>query len=171
MVAENSAVERPHEAFHVDGRCSSICVSVAAVGIGEQATQFGIGQHATAVLAQTDAGIVEAARAPSSHVDAAGCALGGGMHWQALARGVPACVSRMGVGCPMRCRHAVGRMRCWPCRRAPCRPWSARLADRAPAREPRVPLARQVCPRVASAIDRLAKRVNASSPAGSTMTS
>ena len=80
-VGELHAVERPGEAFHVAGQVQlDRPRRLAAVGIGERAPQIRVGQHAPAVVAQADAGIVQLGRRRHRlHVDERIAALAGWM--------------------------------------------------------------------------------------------
>ena len=78
---ERHAVERPHEALHVAREMQlDRALGLAAVGIGEQRAQVGVGQHAPAVVAQADAGIREPRLGRRRlHVDAGVALFAGGM--------------------------------------------------------------------------------------------
>ena len=103
-IGELDAVERPGEPLHVAGQVQlDRARRLAAVGIVERARQIRVGQHAPAVVAQADAGIVELRRRRRRlHVDERIAAVRS-PDATASPAGVAACVAGMSVrrrACP-----------------------------------------------------------------------
>jgi hypothetical protein len=81
--AKLTPLNEPRKAFHGPVRCSSTPGRITAIGILERRVEVLVGQHASAVVAQPDTGIVEPRQlARMLHIDEWVAGLARGVRWR-----------------------------------------------------------------------------------------